>query len=58
MLAQAMQFPDLRTRKDRKAMDNSLLVSLSQQLAAYKSMDVIANNLANVSTAGYKRESA
>jgi len=39
-------------------MDNSLLVSLSQQLAAYKSMDVIANNLANVSTAGYKRESA
>jgi flagellar basal-body rod protein FlgF len=39
-------------------MDNSLLVSLSQQLAAYRSMDVIANNLANVSTAGYKRESA
>jgi flagellar basal-body rod protein FlgF len=41
-----------------KAMDNSLLVSLSQQLAAYRQMDVIANNLANVSTAGYKRESA
>jgi flagellar basal-body rod protein FlgF len=39
-------------------MDNSLLVSLSQQLAAYRSMDVIANNLANASTAGYKRESA
>ena len=39
-------------------MDNSLLVSLSQQLAAYRSMDVIANNLANVSTAGYKRETA
>jgi flagellar basal-body rod protein FlgF len=39
-------------------MDNSLLVSLSQQLAAYRQMDVIANNLANVSTAGYKRESA
>ena len=39
-------------------MDNSLLVSLSQQLAAYRSMDVIANNLANVSTEGYKRESA
>ena len=31
-------------------MDNTLLVSLSQQLAAYRSMDVIANNLANVST--------
>ena len=39
-------------------MDNSLLVSLSQQLAVYRSMDVIANNLANVSTAGYKRETA
>lgn len=40
------------------AMDNSLLVSLSQQLAAYRAMDVIANNLANVSTPGFKRESA
>ncbi len=37
-------------------MDNSLLVSLSQQLAAYQSMDVIANNVANVSTPGYRRE--
>jgi len=39
-------------------MDNSLLVSLSQQLAAYRSMEVIANNIANASTPGYKRESA
>ena len=39
-------------------MDNSLLVSLSQQLAVYRSMDVIANNLANVSTPGFKREAA
>lgn len=39
-------------------MDNSLLVSLSHQLAAYRSMDVIANNLANVSTPGFKREAA
>lgn len=39
-------------------MDNSLLVSLSQQLAAYRAMDVIANNLANASTPGYKREAA
>ncbi len=38
-------------------MDNSLLVSLSQQLAAYRSMDVIANNLANISTPAFKRES-
>jgi flagellar basal-body rod protein FlgF len=39
-------------------MDNSLLVSLSQQLAAYRSMDVIANNLANAATPGFKREAA
>jgi len=38
-------------------MDNASLVSLSYQLAAYRSMDVIANNLANVSTPGFKRES-
>lgn len=37
-------------------MDNSLLVSLSQQLASFQSMDVIANNIANVSTPGYRRE--
>ncbi len=37
-------------------MDNSLLISLSHQLAAYRSMDVIANNLANVSTPAFKRE--
>ena len=39
-------------------MDNSLLVSLSQQLAAYRAMDVIANNLANAATPGFKREAA
>lgn len=39
-------------------MDNSLLVSLSHQIAAYRAMDVIANNIANASTPGYKRESA
>jgi flagellar basal-body rod protein FlgF len=39
-------------------MDNSLLVSLSHQLASYRAMDVIANNIANVSTPGFKRESA
>jgi flagellar basal-body rod protein FlgF len=39
-------------------MDNTLLVSLSHQIAAFRSMDVIANNLANVSTPGFKRETA
>jgi flagellar basal-body rod protein FlgF len=38
-------------------MDNTLLVSLSQQLAAYRSMDVIANNIANINTPAFKRES-
>src|ERR1700761_306433 len=41
----------------RRHMDNTLLVSLSQQLASYRSMDVIANNLANADTTGFKRES-
>ena len=42
----------------RTAMDNTLLVSLSHQLASYRSMDVIANNLANLSTPAFKREEA
>ena len=37
-------------------MDNTLLIGLSQQIAAYRSMDVIANNLANMSTPAFKRE--
>jgi len=58
-LAWPLQSMIRRSRRDPKAsMDNSLLISLSQQLAAYRSMDVIANNLANVSTPGFKRESA
>ena len=38
-------------------MDNAALISLSYQVAAYRSMEVIANNLANLSTPAYKRES-
>jgi flagellar basal-body rod protein FlgF len=37
-------------------MDNTVLISLSHQLAAYRSMDVIANNLANAQTPAFKRE--
>ncbi|MDE2464058.1 MAG: flagellar basal-body rod protein FlgF [Alphaproteobacteria bacterium] len=37
-------------------MDNALLINLSGQLSAYQAMDVIANNLANMSTPGFKRE--
>jgi flagellar basal-body rod protein FlgF len=38
-------------------MDSTLLISLSHQIAAYRSMDVIANNIANASTPAFKRES-
>lgn len=37
-------------------MDNTLLINLSYQMAAYRSMDVIANNIANTSTPAFKRE--
>ena len=37
-------------------MDNSLLISLSHQIASLRSMDVIANNIANVSTTGFQRD--
>ena len=37
-------------------MDNTLLINLSQQLSALRTMDVIANNLANMSTPAYKRD--
>jgi flagellar basal-body rod protein FlgF len=37
-------------------MENALLVGLSAQVALRRNMDIIANNLANVSTAGFKRE--
>jgi len=40
----------------KRAMDTTQLVCLSQELAAYQSMDSIANNLANVSTPGFKGE--
>ncbi len=39
-------------------MDNTLLVGLSHQLASYRTMDTIANNLANLSTPAFKREQA
>src|SRR5436190_13227306 len=57
-LARRLQNTARRTRKDPCAMDNSLLVSLSHQLASYRAMDVIANNIANASTPGFKREAA
>jgi len=37
-------------------MDNAILVGLSQQAALTRHLDVIANNLANLSTPGFKSE--
>lgn len=38
-------------------MENALLIGLSRQAALQNQIDVVANNLANLNTAGYKRES-
>ncbi len=38
-------------------MDNALLASLANQIVQRRTMDVIANNLANMNTTGFKRES-
>jgi flagellar basal-body rod protein FlgF len=38
-------------------MENALLVGLSRQVALRRELDVIANNLANLGTAGFKGES-
>jgi flagellar basal-body rod protein FlgF len=37
--------------------ENTFLVGLSQQMASHRAMEVIANNLANLSTPAFKRES-
>jgi flagellar basal-body rod protein FlgF len=36
--------------------ENAFLIGLSQQVATHRSMDVIANNIANMSTPAFKRE--
>jgi flagellar basal-body rod protein FlgF len=36
--------------------ENTFLVGLSQQIASHRSMEVIANNLANLSTPAFKKE--
>ena len=43
-------------QKGALLVENTFLVGLSQQLAARRSMDVIANNIANLSTPAFKRE--
>lgn len=43
----------LKCKPERK-MENALLVGLSRQVVLKRQMDVVANNLANMNTAGYK----
>jgi len=37
-------------------MDNTLLVGLSRQVALSRELDVVANNIANMNTAGFKAD--
>ena len=37
-------------------MENTLLVGLSRQMTLERQMDVVANNVANVNTTGYKAD--
>ncbi len=39
-------------------MENALLVGLSRQMALSRELDVIANNIANIDTTGYKADNA
>lgn len=39
-------------------MNNTLLISASRQIALKRSLDIVANNVANITTTGFKRRSA
>jgi flagellar basal-body rod protein FlgF len=40
-----------------KTMDNALLIGLSRQVALRRDLEVVANNIANINTTGYKSDS-
>jgi flagellar basal-body rod protein FlgF len=44
--------------RGERAMENALLIGLSRQTILERQLDVVANNLANVNTAGYKTDSS
>ena len=46
------------TRKGRFPMENALLVGLSRQMALSNELDIVANNIANIDTTGYKSDNA
>src|SRR5689334_18282709 len=41
-----------------QAMENTLLIGLSRQTALQRELDVVANNIANMSTTGFKADGA
>ncbi len=41
-----------------KSMENALLIGLSRQTALQRELDVVANNIANVNTTGFKADGA
>src|SRR3954454_17881369 len=47
----------IHEREHSDPMENTLLVALSRQMALRRELDVFANNMANVNTHGFRRES-
>src|SRR6195952_722950 len=47
---------DAHPRRGEPPMENMLLVGLSRQMVLERQMDVVANNIANVNTTGYKAD--
>jgi len=45
------------SRAGSKTMDNALLIGLSRQVALGRDLEVVANNLSNINTTGYKSDS-
>ena len=39
-------------------MDNTTYIALSRQMALWKQMNIVSNNMANMNTAGYKQDNA
>ena len=39
-------------------MDNTAYIALSRQMALWKQMNIVSNNMANMNTAGYKQDNA
>jgi flagellar basal-body rod protein FlgF len=39
-------------------MENTVLVGLSRQMALHRELDIVANNVANLNTTGFKSDGA